>query len=71
MNILAFFLAGAALGALAGYGLGLWSSPSYWGPYYAPHPYYAPFYQPRYYPYYYPAYAYPRFYGWYPGYGYW
>jgi hypothetical protein len=51
------FLAGAALGGLAGYTLGAWTSPAwYWHPYYyapnyyAPNYYPAPFYQPYYYP---------------------
>jgi hypothetical protein len=36
------FLAGAALGGLAGYGLGVWSSPFWYGygyPYYGYYPY--------------------------------
>jgi hypothetical protein len=33
------FLAGAALGGLAGYGLGAWTSPWYWGCGYS-YPYY-------------------------------
>ncbi len=51
------FLAGAALGGLAGYGLGAWASPWYYG-----YPYFG-------YGYGYPYYGYG--YGWYRPYGYW
>ena len=63
------FLAGAALGGLAGYTVGAWPYPGgYWHPYYyAPNYYYPPYYYQPYpsYPYYSPPYT------WHPWYGYW
>jgi ABC-type nitrate/sulfonate/bicarbonate transport system permease component len=70
--IMAFFgfLAGAALGGLAGYALGAWTRPAWcWHPYYYALNYYP---TPCYLPYHrqaYPVYIYP--YGWHPWYGYW
>ncbi|HMK82419.1 MAG TPA: hypothetical protein VK503_01750 [Candidatus Bathyarchaeia archaeon] len=64
------FLAGAALGGLAGYTLGAWPYPWYWRPYYAPNYYYQTPSYPPYYPYpSYPYYSGPH--GWHPWYGYW
>ena len=64
-----WFLAGAAIGGLAGFTLGAWTRPPYYW-----YPYYNPYYVPVYYPApvfspYYPAYPqYIRPYGFYPYY---
>jgi hypothetical protein len=66
------FLAGAALGGLAGYAMGSWSAPGYYWHYWYPHyyPYYYPYYSGPMYPqYYYPTYTRP--YSWHPWFSYW
>jgi hypothetical protein len=67
------FLAGAALGGLAGYAFGARNRSGYWYPnYYAPYYYPMYQYQPYYYQQPYPAYqGYARAYAWHPWYGYW
>jgi hypothetical protein len=68
---MAFFLAGAAVGGLAGYGLGAWMGHRWYYPPYPPYAAYPPYGYGAYYaPPMYQRYYYQRPYMWHPWYGY-